>query len=291
MYKKILILGANGMAGHLITTGLREDFEYFDVISVARTNSIIEPDILMDVSDFKELESLIKKIKPKIIINCVGLLNKTAEDNPDKAILVNSYLPHFLECITKNSKTRIFHISTDCVFSGKEGNYTENSFKNGIGYYAQSKALGEIINSKDLTIRTSIIGPEINADGIGLFHWFYNQSDKIKGFTNAFWTGVTTLELLNAIKVAINENLFGLYHLVNNNKISKYQLLTLMNTEFKKNIIIVPEDTYKIDKSLLNSRNDFSFKVKDYYQMIIEMNNWIKSHRNIYSHYGTIIDK
>jgi dTDP-4-dehydrorhamnose reductase len=291
MNRKILILGANGMAGHLITTGLREDLTYFDVISVARTNSIIEPDFILDVSNFKELESLVKKINPEILINCVGLLNKTAEDNPDKAILINSYLPHFLEFITKNSKTRIIHISTDCVFSGKEGNYTENSFKNGNGYYAQSKALGEIINLKDLTLRTSIIGPELNSDGIGLFHWFYNQSEKIKGFTDAFWTGVTTVELLNAIKFAINENLSGLYHLVNNKKISKYQLLNLMNTESKGNKIIIPDDTYKIDKSLLNTRNDFSFKVKDYDEMIKEMFFWIKSHKNIYSHYDTILDK
>ena len=289
MNRKILILGANGMAGHILTTGLREDLTCFDVISVARKNSIIEPDLLLDVSNFKELESLVKNTKPEIIINCVGILNKTAEQNPDNAILINAYLPHFLESMTMNSKTRVIHISTDCVFSGKEGNYTENSFKNGIGYYAQSKALGEIINKKDLTLRTSIIGPELNADGIGLFHWFYNQSENIKGFTNAFWTGVTTVELLNAIKIAINENLVGLYHLVNSRKISKFQLLNLMKIEFKRDIMILPDDTYKIDKSLLNNRNDFSYIVKDYDEMLNEMHLWIKTHKIIYSNYGTIL--
>jgi dTDP-4-dehydrorhamnose reductase len=291
MNKKILVLGVNGMAGHIITTGLREDSEKFEVIGVARSNSIIKPNLLFDILDFCELERVIKKVTPDIIINCVGLLNKNAEENPDKAILINSYLPHFLETLTKFSKTRIIHISTDCVFSGKEGNYTENSFKNGIGYYAQSKALGEVINTKDLTFRTSIIGPEINTEGIGLFHWFYNQTDNIKGFTNAFWTGITTIELLNAIKSAINENLIGLYHLVNCKKISKYELLNLMNVEFERNIIIIPEEKYKIDKSLLNTRDDFSFNVKEYKEMLKEMNFWIQSHKTFYSHYDTIFIK
>lgn len=178
MKSKVLILGANGMAGHVITTGFRSDPSNFEVISVARTRSLIKPDILLDVTNFIELENLIKKTNPNFIINCIGLLNKSAEDRPDKAILINSYLPHFLENITQNSISKIIHISTDCVFSGYEGNYTEASPKNGIGFYAQSKALGEVINNKDLTIRTSIIGPEINSNGIGLFHWFSQQKEK-----------------------------------------------------------------------------------------------------------------
>jgi len=150
MAKKIIVLGANGMAGHVLTAGLQADAQY-EVISVARTKSIIEPTVLMDVSDFVSLAKLIKKTHAAVIINCIGLLNKTAEDNPDRAILVNSYLPHFLESQTKNTKTKVIHISTDCVFSGEEGGYTEKSFKNGKGFYAQSKALGELENSKDLT--------------------------------------------------------------------------------------------------------------------------------------------
>lgn len=290
MRKKILVLGANGMAGHVITIGLSEEIELYDVISVARRNSIIKPTYLLDVTDFKELGLLIKKVLPDIIINCIGLLNKSAEDNPDKAILINSYLPHFLEASTKSGNVKVIHISTDCVFSGKEGNYTETSFKNGIGYYAQSKALGEIINNKDLTFRTSIIGPEINNNGIGLFHWFYQQQSQIYGYTNAFWTGVTTIELLHAIKSAIKEDLRGLYHLVNNDKISKHKLLDLMNVEFKRNNILLTDNKYRIDKSLLNTRNDFTFFVKKYSEMIKDMNFWIQTHKNIYGHYDSIIN-
>lgn len=291
MRNKVLILGANGMAGHVITTGLREDVFCFDVISVARNSSIIKPDCLFDVTDFIELETLVKKIKPDIIINCIGILNRTAEENPHRAVLINSYLPHFLEFITKKSKTKVIHISTDCVFSGKEGNYTEYSFKDGIGYYAQTKALGEVVNSKDLTFRTSIIGPEINSKGIGLFDWFYKQFGEIKGYTNAYWTGITTIELLNALKSAIkDDNIVGLYHLVNDKKISKYNLLEIMNTEFKKQLIIIPDDKYKIDKSLVDTRKDFSYQIKYYDEMIKEMKFWINNHNDIYRNYDITID-
>jgi dTDP-4-dehydrorhamnose reductase len=286
MKSKVLILGANGMAGHVITTGFRSDPSNYEVISVARTRSLIKPDILLDVTNFIELENLIKKTNPNFIINCIGLLNKTAEDRPDKAILINSYLPHFLENITQNSISKIIHISTDCVFSGYEGNYTEVSTKNGIGFYAQSKALGEVINNKDLTIRTSIIGPEINSNGIGLFHWFSQQKREVKGYKNALWTGITTIELLNALKIIVKEDkLTGLYHLVNNNKISKYKLLEIMINEFNKNISLIEDTKYKIDKSLINTRKDFSFQVKEYEQMINEMNTWIKNHNDLYSQY------
>jgi len=291
MRNKVLILGANGMAGHVITTGLREDAFFFDIISVARNNSSIKPDYLLDVTDFIELENLVKKINPNVIINCIGLLNRTAEENPHIAILINSYLPHFLEFITSNTETKVIHISTDCVFSGKDGNYTESSFKDGIGYYAQTKALGEIVNNKDLTFRTSIIGPEINSNGIGLFHWFYQQYGEIQGYTNAHWTGITTIELLNALKVAIkNDNLVGLYHLVNNKKISKYHLLELMNIEFKKRNILTPDDKYIIDKSLVDTRKDFIYHIKEYDEMIKEMKIWINNHKDIYRHYDFIID-
>ena len=286
MSKSIIVLGANGMAGHVITTGLREDINNYNVISVARSSSEIMPTVILDVSDFISLKNLIETTAPDVIINCIGLLNKTAEDNPELAILINSYLPHFLESTTKKTKTKVIHISTDCVFSGEEGSYVESSFKNGKGYYAQSKALGELNNSKDLTFRTSIIGPELNQNGIGLFHWFTNQKSHINGYTKAFWTGVTTIELLNAIKVAIDNDLVGLYHLVPSEKISKFNLLMLFNEVFFTDLSIMPYNEYSVDKSLVNTRSDFSFRVKGYKEMIIEMKKWINDHKELYIHYN-----
>jgi dTDP-4-dehydrorhamnose reductase len=288
MSKSIIVLGANGMAGHVITTGLREDINNYNVISVARSSSEIQPTIILDVSDFVGLKSLMESINPDVIINCIGLLNKTAEDNPDQAVLINSYLPHFLESTTNNTKTKVIHISTDCVFSGEEGAYIESSFKNGRGYYAQSKALGELNNLKDITFRTSIIGPELNQNGIGLFHWFANQNSEIKGYTNAFWTGVTTIELLNAIKVAIENDLVGLYHLVHAEKISKFSLICLFDEVFDTGLTIKPYGGYSVDKSLINTRSDFAFQVKGYKEMIIEMKKWIIDHKELYTHYNKV---
>jgi dTDP-4-dehydrorhamnose reductase len=285
MSKKIIVLGANGMAGHLITKGLQE-VENFVVISVARNASIISPTKILDVTDFVKLKSLIEFELPDIIINCTGILNETAENNPEQAILINSYLPHFLESLTKGSSIKVIHVSTDCVFSGKEGNYLESSFKNGVGFYSQSKSLGELSNSKDLTFRTSIIGPELNKDGIGLFNWFISQKNEINGYTEAYWTGVTTLELLNAIKQAIYEELTGLYHLVFEHKISKFELLNIINKEFSLGLNVIPNNKYSVDKSLINTRSDFGFKVKSYVTMVKEMHLWILMNKELYPHYN-----
>jgi dTDP-4-dehydrorhamnose reductase len=285
MSKKIIVLGANGMGGHIIAKGLQE-FENFDVVCVARNASIISRTKILDVTDFVKLRSLIESELPDIIINCIGILNETAENNPEQAILINSYLPHFLESLTKESSIKVIHISTDCVFSGKEGNYLESSFKNGVGFYSQTKSLGELNNSKDLTFRTSIIGPELNKNGIGLFNWFVSQENEINGYTQAYWTGVTTLELLKAIKQAIDEELTGLYHLVFEQKISKFELLNIINNEFSLGLKVNPNNKYSVDKSLVNTRSDFGFKVKSYDAMVKEMHLWILMNKELYPHYS-----
>jgi dTDP-4-dehydrorhamnose reductase len=221
-----------------------------------------------------------------VVINCIGLLNKTAEDNPEMAVWFNSYFPQLLASYGKIHQFKLIHISTDCVFSGKEGGYTENSFKNGIGFYAQSKALGEVINTKDLTFRTSIIGPELKQSGIGLFHWFMNQKDEIFGFTEAFWSGVTTIELAKGIHEAIQQDLIGLYQFVNNNKISKYDLVKEFNSIFKEDKIkITPKSDYKVDKSLISTRKDFEYTIPSFKGMIEEMKKWMIAHNEFYTHY------
>jgi dTDP-4-dehydrorhamnose reductase len=141
---------------------------------------------------------------------------------------------------------KIIHLSTDCVFDGKDGGYTEKSFKNENGIYGLSKNLGEIYGKNSLTIRTSIIGPELK-NGSGLFNWFMNQKGNISGFTKAYWTGVTTLELSKAIDKAIDENIEGLYHIVPNKKISKYDLLNIFKNEFSEvKVTIEKNDNYKV---------------------------------------------
>ena len=281
---KYLVLGATGMAGHTISIYLNG--RGHDVTTVTRRPFKLCKNIIGDIYDLKWLEDTIGKGEFDAIINCIGILNSDAETNKHKAVYLNSYLPYYLSDITKNLKTKIIHMSTDCVFSGKDGNYHENSFKDGETFYDRSKALGEIDNNKDLTFRNSIIGPDMNKDGIGLFNWFMKQSGEISGYTKAIWTGVTTITLAKAMEKATTDNLVGLYHLVNNDTINKYEMLKLFNKCFKNGQLSIKQsDNLILDKSLINNRTEFDFIVPSYEVMIEEMKEWIYSHKALYPHY------
>ena len=180
-------------------------------------------------------------------------------------------------------------MSTDCVFAGNTGPYSENSLPDGRTFYDRSKSLGEVVDTKNLTFRNSIIGPDINEYGIGLFNLFMRQKGEIKGFKKAVWTGVTTLTLAKAMESALESNLIGLYNLVNNQTISKYDLIYLFNKHFRNGAIrILEENNFILDKTLINNRTDFSFQVPSYEQMIIEMKEWVDSHSDYYRHYKLI---
>jgi len=280
--KTILILGSSGMLGHVVTKYFEE--RSYDVYNLSHRIKINERTEIMDVTNFSEFDKYLNKLKVDVIVNCIGILNEDAENSPDKAILLNSYLPRFLEKKYMNTKVKIIQISTDCVFSGKTGNYTEDSFRDGDSIYARTKTLGEINNNKDLTIRTSIIGPDINEDGIGLFQWFMNQKGTIYGFKNAYWTGVTTIELAKGIEKLIKNDVAGLYHFVPNEKISKYNLLNIIAEIFNRNINIIPKEDYYVDKSLINTRTDFKYVIPTYREMIEEMKSWIDKNPQLYSY-------
>jgi dTDP-4-dehydrorhamnose reductase len=273
--KKVLVIGIKGMAGHLLFQSLPELGGY-DVYGIARNIESTDKIYNLDVSNTEELKKIIS-LQFDVVINCIGILNKDAEDNPHKAIWFNSYFPHLLESLTKDTKTKIISISTDCVFSGKKGGYTEADLRDGEGFYAVSKSLGEVINEKDLTIRTSIIGPELNADGIGLFHWFMQQRHDVKGYSQAFWSGITTIELAKVIHQAILQEIKGLITVSGKSKIDKYNLIKLFNKIFRNDSLIVSGDSkYKVDKSMYSSRTDFDYNVPSYEEMILEMKQWIK---------------
>ena len=281
---RFLVLGATGMAGHTIAIYLKE--QGYDVTAFTRRPFLLCKNIIGDVSNFKLIEDVIGKGKFDVVINCIGILNKNAETNKHEAVFLNSYLPHYLSHLTKNIETKVIQMSTDCVFSGKSGNYRENSFRDGATFYDRSKALGELENNKDLTFRNSIIGPDMKENGIGLFNWFMKQNGTINGYTKVIWTGVTTLTLAKAMERAATENLTGVYNLVNNESISKFDLLGLFNKYIRdERITILPNDTVSLNKSLVNYRKDFSFEVPRYEQMVIEMKEWIYNHKKLYPHY------
>lgn len=281
---KILVLGASGMAGHLITIYLKEVGH--DVTAFTRRVFPWCKNIIGDAKDLELLKSVIEQGDFDAVINAIGILNRDAEDNKSDAVLLNSLLPHYLSKTTENSKTRIIHMSTDCVFSGKKGGYSETSLRDGESFYDRTKALGELENDKDLTFRQSIIGPDINPNGIGLFNWFMQQDTAIQGYSKAIWTGVTTLTLAKAMNQALMSNLSGLYNLVNNETITKFDLLRVFNHHFKNDKLdIKPNTQVEIDKSLVNNRTDFNFVVPSYEVMIKEMEMWMLNHKELYPHY------
>ena len=283
---KILVLGCNGMAGHLISLYFKE--QGHEVVGFARQKSaLLDITVVGDASDFSLIQKTIEEGGFDAVINCIGLLNQFAEENKAMAVLLNGYLPHWLTEITKDTKTKIIHMSTDCVFAGNDGPYYEDSFPNGATFYDRSKAMGEINTAKDLTFRNSIVGPDIKPSGIGLFNWFMKQEGEIGGYTGAIWTGVTTYTLAKAMEQALKENLTGLYNLVNNESINKYDLLELFNTYFRADEVkINPNDKLQLDKSLRRKREDFSFVVPSYEQQVKEMREWVDAHPSLYTHYN-----
>jgi dTDP-4-dehydrorhamnose reductase len=283
MKKNIVILGSQGMAGHIMAEVLDTTNEY-EIFGVARQSGKYV-DKVLDVTDFKSLEKYLEHVKPSHVINCIGALVSQSRNDVPTAILLNSYLPNFLSQLGNKLDFKLIHISTDCVFSGKDGQYTEASYRDGDDNYARTKALGEIINDKDLTIRTSIIGSEIKSNGTGLLDWFFKQNGIIKGYTQAYWSGVTTLELANATKEFIKQDVTGLYQLCPKEKISKYDLLKLFAKVWDKNIEVTPFEDYKVDKSLVCTRNDFKYPKPEFEKMLIETKQWMEEHSSYYSHY------
>ena len=284
--KRVLVIGSSGMAGHVIATHLIE--RGFDVTTLAGRNKYNEDTILLDLTDKVALEAYLDTKEFDVIVNCAGMLVQASTEHKDLAAYINGYLPHQLEARYKNTSTKVIHLSTDCVFSGKNAPYTESSWPDGELFYDRSKALGEIQNDKDLTFRMSIIGPDSQESGIGLFNWFYAQSGDINGYTGSTWNGITTIELARAIEAAISENLTGLYHLVPKGNITKYNLLLLFKEVFsREDIAVHPTEGVSHDKTLVNTREDFNYTLPEYPRMIEDMKLWIDSHPAFYSHYGT----
>lgn len=275
---KILVIGSTGMLGHVVSIYLKEQGH-----DIYKTNRKKEGDLYYDPNeDIKKIEEIIKEVKPDTIINCIGLLNKYAEEHKREAVLINSYLPHYLDDLSRIYNFKFIHISTDCVFEGTIGKYTENSLRDATSFYGRSKALGEIENTNSITLRTSIIGPDPNPNGIGLFKWFMNSEGTINGYTKAIWSGVTTIELAKQINIALENNLRGLYHVVNGESISKYDLLNLIKDVFNKEIEILKEENFTSDKSIIATRNDFIFNIPTYKTMIKEMKEWIDNRASLY---------
>lgn len=261
--KRVLIFGGTGMAGHMVYYHLKSTNKY-DLYNTVFRSKLTDDSILCDVRESRMVLNVIKELKPNIIVNCVGALIKESVSNPDNAILLNAWFPHLLSKLAFEVNAQLIHISTDCVFSGKKGSYKYDDFRDADDIYGRSKALGELINDNDITIRTSIIGPELKEKGEGLFNWFLNSKNIVNGYTNVFWSGITTYELANKIEFFIDFYQPGIYQLTNGIKISKHNLLLLINDVFSLNLKVIPHKTKNSDKSIVPNLDKLPFTIPDY---------------------------
>ena len=203
--------------------------------------------------DIKKFVSLFKSLRPDFVINCIGLIKQVnSSQDLTKILPVNSIFPHQIAELCEIKNIKFIHISTDCVFDGKRGLYNENDAPDARDLYGLSKFLGEPYKyyPNSLTIRTSIIGPELETK-YSLFNWFLAQENQVLGYKNAIFSGLTTLELSKVIYRYLlgNVDLKGLYH-ISSDPISKYDLLKLISIYYKKKIDIKVDEVVKIDRSL-----------------------------------------
>ena len=260
----VVVLGAYGMAGHVISKYLK--LQGHTVTDITRETVDFENKSNIDSIDFSNAD---------FVINCVGLLVQESIDRPDRAITLNSWLPHYIEHLLSKTKTRLVHLSTDCVFDGVKGNYTEDDIPNETNMYGKSKHLGEINNSKDVTFRMSIIGPELKENGTGLMHWFLNKSPvEVDGRDNALWNGITTLQLAKCIVQHMETPTSGIKHVVNESSVSKFTLLELINKIFAaKKIINKVQGPKLVNKVLVN--NTLKFNIPSYDIQLQELKDFI----------------
>jgi dTDP-4-dehydrorhamnose reductase len=277
--KKILVLGAGGMAGSMIYNYLDSLDKYnMNCTSRAPIDNIFS--IQIDIEkDMKVLERKIMESSPDTIINCIGILVKESEINPAKTIYTNSLFPHLLESITKDMPTKIIHLSTDCIFKGDiTGKYSEDDLPTETNWYGRSKALGELKNGKDLTLRMSIIGPQLK-NGTSLFHWIATTKEKIlQGFDKVYWNGITTLELAKQIDRILDTNLTGIYHLVPEFCIPKGDLVRLINEIFDCKKLIESNNELRQNKVLANSRKEeYNPNIPEYRIQLEELKTWVSN--------------
>lgn len=283
--KKILVMGSAGMAGHLIALYLME--QGYDVTGFSLKKNPFVEGYVGDASDVSLVKKIVMDGDYDYVINCIGILNQFAEKNHAEAVLLNSYLPHYLVQLTSNIHTRVIHMSTDCVFSGRKGGYHRDDLCDGESFYDRTKALGELKDEKNVTLRNSIVGPDMKENGIGLMNWFMKQKGKINGYTASIWTGQTTLQLAKTMEYIIENDVAGLYNAVPEKSITKYELLKLFNHYLREDELeIKPVEGVRLDKSLIATPiNGGAYKIPTYEIMVSEMSAWIFSHKKIYQHY------
>lgn len=273
------------MVGHAVAMFLQE--QGHDVTGFCRRQAPICNVIRGDVNDIALLRDVIKQGDFDVIVNAAGLLVEDCKADEGRAVFINAYLPHFLASETADTDTRVIQLSTDCIFEGNTGPYTEDTWPDGKKLYARVKAMGELNDEKNLTLRNSVVGPDINEGGIGLLNWFMKQTQPIDGWTKAIWTGMTTLETAKVIEFASLHHATGLVNMVPDAPaICKYDLLQLFNRYLKNGSAVIRKTDYFVsDKTLIRTNHAMPYSVPSYETMVQEMAKWIGDHKGIYPSY------
>lgn len=274
---RTLVLGCTGMLGNAVMRVFSQRATA-STWGTARTlprhlGSLDPQQILVgvNVEDFDSLVQAVARAKPEVIINCVGLVKQLdSAGDPLKAIPINSLLPHRLARLAQATGARLIHVSTDCVFSGRKGMYLESDPADAEDLYGRSKYLGEVDYPESVTLRTSIIGHELNS-AHGLVNWFLAQKGQVNGYTKAVFSGLPTVELARVMRDVVipQPQLHGVYH-VSSEPISKHDLLTIVAREYGRDNPIVPDAKLIIDRSLDSSRfrQDSGYSPPDWPQLV-----------------------
>ena len=291
---RVLILGGSGMLGHKLWqlfsqefdtyVGTRKSFSYYSHYVIFQKEKLFSG---LDAFNFNTIDRIVNELKPDVIVNTIGIIKQHEKaNNPIYALTVNSIFPHKLNELCMRSALRLIHLSTDCVFSGRKGKYTEEDESDATDLYGISKYLGEVNDANCMTIRTSIIGRELNTQN-GLLEWFLsNAGGTVKGYSKAIFSGFPTIVLAEILVKIIREfpNLSGVWN-VSSNPISKFDLLRLIANEYDLRINIEPFSDYPIDRSLDSSRfrNETGIVPSEWPELIKKMkedptpyNNWRK---------------
>jgi dTDP-4-dehydrorhamnose reductase len=260
---RVMVLGGAGMLGHKLLQRLRNNFEVAGTIRDSEPDALLSRALLgvklytkVAANNLSSLARAIDDWKPQVVLNCIGVVKqKKAASDPIVSIEINSLFPHQLAQITAFCGAKLIHFSTDCVFSGRRGNYVEDDLPDPIDIYGRSKLLGEVIAPGTLTLRLSIVGRELRGH-LGLLEWFLSQrGQKVNGFSGALYSGLTTIATADLIGwiIRAHPQLEGLWH-ISGEPISKYELLTIVNTVYGLGSEINRDETFFCDRRLDSSR-------------------------------------
>ena len=280
---KAVVLGAAGMLGHVVTRHLESTG--LEVVGVSRQGTVGRRSVAMDLRHQTELRDLLKREGGQWVINAAGRIPAKAGRNAAEMIYINAELPRALAGWAAEDGFRVVHVSTDCVFDGSRGQYRVSERCDADDDYGRSKALGELRDGRNITLRTSIVGPELGDDGQGLLAWYLRQNEA-EGWTSALWSGVTTVELARLIAALVTGQVVtptSLWQFSAPRAISKWELLHLVEESGPKNLPLVKAVPGKnVDKSLVNNLPEL-WPVLPYDRMFAEMWDWVALNQDLYA--------